>query len=240
MISRGNEHDLLGMKIILDRKNRNIIIDMEDQLNEAFVMFGEEVDQTVTSPANKNLFTTYDMDSKELGEVRSEIFHSVTAKLLFIMKRARPDIETAVSYLMTRVSKSNEKDWEKLRRCLGFIKGTIKDQRIIGANSLRDLHVCIDASYAIHENMWGHTGGTMSMGRGTLHNKSSKQKLNIRSTIESELVGVSEYLPYDLWQVNFLLNKGTTLEIILYIRTTRVQLKWKEMEEIHVLVIRVM
>ena len=208
VISRGNEHDLLGMKITLDRKNRNIIIDMEDQLNEAFVMFGEEVDQTVTSPANKNLFTTYDMDSKELGEVRSEIFHSVTAKLLFIMKRARPDIETAVSYLMTRVSKSNEKDWEKLRRCLGFIKGTIKDQRIIGADSLRDLHVWVDASHAVHENIRGHTGDTMSMGRGTLHNKSSKQKLNTRSTTESELVGVSEYLPYDLWQVNFFMEQG--------------------------------
>ena len=88
--------------------------------------------------------------------------------------------------------------------------------------------------------MRGHTGGTMSMGKGTLHNKSSKQKLNTRSTTESELVGVSKYLPYDLWQVNFLWNKVLTLGIILFIRTTRVQLKWKEMEEIHVQVIRVM
>ena len=180
------------------------------------------------------------MDSKELDEARSEIFHSVTAKLLFVMKRARPDIETAVSYLMTRVSKSNEKDWEKLRRCLGFIKGNIKDQMIIGAHILRGLHVWVDISHAIHENMRGHTGGTMSMGRGALHNKSSKQKLNTRSTTESELVGVSEYLPYDLWQVNILWNKGTTLGIILYIKTTRVQLIWKEMERINVRAIRVM
>ena len=41
------------------------------------------------------------------------------------------------------------------------------------------------------------------MGLGTLHCKSSKQKLNTRSSTESELVGVSEYLPYDIWQVNF-------------------------------------
>ena len=152
------------MKITFDRKNKNIIINMEDQINEAFDMFGEAVDDTVTSPANKNLFTTFDEISKELDEARSEIFHSVTAKLLFIMKRARPDIETAVSYLMTRVSKSNEKDWEKLKRCLGFMKGSIKDHRVIGADSLRDLHVWVDASHAVHENMRGHTGGTMSMG----------------------------------------------------------------------------
>ena len=47
----------------------------------------------------------------------------------------------------------------------------------------------------------------MSMGRGTFHNRSSKQKLNTRSTTESELVGVSEYLPYDLWQVNFFMEQ---------------------------------
>ena len=208
VISRGNEHDLLGMKIVMDRKNKNINIDMTDQIKEALEMFGEEVDDTVVSPAKRHLFETYDGKSDELCEARSEIFHSVTAKLLFIMKRARPDIETTVSYLMTRVSRSNEKDWDKLKRCLGFLKGTINDKRIIGADSLRDLHVWVDASHAIHENMRGHTGGTMSMGIGTLHNKSSKQKLNTRSTTESEVVGVSEYLPYDLWQVNFFREQG--------------------------------
>jgi hypothetical protein len=114
------------------------------------------------------------------------------------MKRARPDVETAISYLMTRVSKNNVEDWKKLKRCLGFMKGTIDDKRIIGADSLRDLHVWVDASYAIHGDMRGHKGGTMSMCTGTLHCRSGKQKLNTRSTTKSELVGVSEYLPYDI------------------------------------------
>ena len=208
VISRGNEHDLLGMKIKINRKHKTVTIDTREQLQEAFDMFDEELDDSVTSPANKNLFTTYDGISEELNEERSEIFHSVVAKILFIMKRGRPDVETTVSYLMTRVSKSNLKDWEKLKRCLGFLKKTFNDLRTIGADSLRDLHVWVDASHAIHENMRGHTGGTMSMGIGTLHSKSSKQKLNTRSTTESELVGVSEYLPYDLWQVNFFKFQG--------------------------------
>ena len=83
------------------------------------------------------------------------------------------------------------------------MKVTINDLLIIGADILRDLHVWVDASHAVHANMIGNTGGTMSMGTGTLHNESSKQKLNTRSTTESEVVGVSEYLPYDIWQVNF-------------------------------------
>ena len=193
---------------MFDRRNKRVRINIKDHIEEAFQMFGEELDATVTSPANKNLFTTYDGESDELNESRSEIFHSVTAKLLFIMKRARPDTETTVSYLMTRVSKGNEKDWDKLGRCLGFMKGSIDDERIIGADSLRNLHVWIDASHAVHANMRGHTGGTMSMGLVTLHNKSSKQKLNTKSTTESEVVGVSEYLPYDLWQAHFFHHQG--------------------------------
>ena len=122
----------------------------------------------------------------------------MTAKLLFIMKRGRPDVETTISYLMTRVSKSNEKDWEKLKRCLGFIKGTRDDLRVIGADNLEDLCIWVDASHATHENMRGHTGGIMSAGTGAIHCKSSKQKLNTRSTTESELVGASEYLQYPL------------------------------------------
>ena len=43
-----------------------------------------------------------------------------------------------------------------------------------------------------------YTGRVMSFGTGILYGKSSKEKLNIRITTELELVGVSEYLPYDI------------------------------------------
>ena len=61
------------------------------------------------TPSNKNLFNT-SQDLCELNIQKSEIFYSVVAKLLYITKRARPDIETAVSYLYTRVSKSTDDD----------------------------------------------------------------------------------------------------------------------------------
>ena len=86
----------------------------------------------------------------------------------------------------------------KIKTLFRFNKGTFKDQRIIEADSLRDLYVWVNASHDVHENMRGHTGDTMSMCRGTLYNKSSKQKLNTRSTTEPELVDVSEHLPYNL------------------------------------------
>ncbi len=43
-----------------------------------------------------------------------------------------------------------------------------------------------DASFAVHPNMGGHTGGGMTMGRGFPISVSTKQKLNTKSLPESE------------------------------------------------------
>ena len=52
----------------------------------------------------------------------------------------------------------------------------------------------------------------MSFGIGDLHTKSTKQKLNTKSSTEAELVGVSEYLPYHIWSINFLEHQGYRVE----------------------------
>ena len=134
--------------------------------------------------------------------------HSVTAKLLYITKRARPDIETGVAFLTTIVSKSTEEDWKKLKRIITFLKYTIDDVRIIGAKGLDKIYTWVDAAYAVHGDMRSQTGGTMSYGYGMIHCKSSKQKLNTKSSTESELVGASEYVPYNLWSLQFMTYQG--------------------------------
>jgi len=110
------------------------------------------------------------------------------------------------------VSKSDEDDWKKLRRGLLFMKNTINDKRIIGATTLTELLMWIDAAYAVHCNMRGHMGGVMSLGHGIVHGKSSKQKINVKSSTESELVGLSEYLPYNLWLRMFMSDQGYSLK----------------------------
>ena len=73
---------------------------------------------------------------------------------------------------------------------------------------MKDIFTFVDAAYAVHSNMRIHTGGAMSMGTGILHGKSSKQKINVKSSTEAELVGVSEYLPYNIWLMMFLKKQG--------------------------------
>ena len=72
------------------------------------------------------------------------------------------------------------------------MKNTIKYKIIIGAKTLSGLYTWIDTVYAVHNNMRGHTGGAISMGYGIIHIKHPKQKLNLKSSTESELVGMGK------------------------------------------------
>jgi len=65
------------------------------------------------------------------------------------------------------------------------------------------IEIYTDASHATHLDMRGHTGGCIVMGDGVLHCRSSKQKINTKSSTESELVGGSDYLPYPVWLLYF-------------------------------------
>ena len=83
--------------------------------------------------------------------------------------------------------------------------------RYIGADGINVLKTYVDASYAVHPDIRGHTGGAMSLGKGVFHTKCAKQKLNTKSSTETEVVGASNYLPWTLWATRFLKEQGYTL-----------------------------
>jgi len=66
----------------------------------------------------------------------------------------------------------------------------------------------VDTSHAVHPNMRSHTGGIMTLGSGGVYAVSAKQKLNTRSSTESELVGLHDVMPQILWTRNFLQTQG--------------------------------
>ena len=55
-------------------------------------------------------------------------------------------------------------------------------------------------------------GGAVSYGRGIICSKSSKQKINTKSSTEAELVGICDFLQYPLWFLLFLKYQGYTLD----------------------------
>jgi hypothetical protein len=70
------------------------------------------------------------------------------------------------------------------------------------------VHLCLigipgwsstDASFAVHTEKMGHTGGILSMGQGAVYANTTRQKLVTRSSTASELVGVHDAMPDILW-----------------------------------------
>ena len=78
----------------------------------------------------------------------------------------------------------------------------------MGKDKLRQLCKWVDAAYGVHPDLKSHTGGCMSFGYGIVHCKSSKKKLNTKSSTEAKVVGVSDYIPYNIWICLFMGAQG--------------------------------
>ena len=209
-VKRGKEHVFVGMNISFMGDNK-VKLTMRSYLEEAIQTFGEDVSAGAATPANRNLFVVN--ETLSLLETRkAEIFHHVVAKLLYVAKRARVDLQLAIAFLCTRVSKSTQEDWEKLRRVLKYIHKTIDLPRIIGMRDFSVLQTWVDASYATHPDMRSHTGGVISLGHGVINSKSSKQKINTKSSTEAELVGASDFVSHTMWTSWFLKDQGYVVE----------------------------
>jgi hypothetical protein len=135
-------------------------------------------------------------------------FHTIVAKVLYVTKQARPDTSLAIAFLTTRVRAPDTDDWEKLCHLMEYLRGDRDQPLILSGDTEGVLMWYVDASFAVHPNMRGHTGGCMIMGRGFPISVSTKQKLNTKSSTESELVGVDDMMPIIIWTRYFLLEQG--------------------------------
>jgi hypothetical protein len=161
--------------------------------------------QHFKTPAPDNLLVVNE-DCEKLSEVVSADFHTIVAKTLYVTKSARPDTCLAIAFLNTRVRAPDTNDWEKLCHLMEYLRGNHDWPIVLGADNDRLLMWYIDASFAMHPNMHRHTGSGLTMGRGVPISVSTKQKLNIRSSTKSELVGAGDMMPIIFWTCYFLLS----------------------------------
>ena len=127
-------------------------------------------------------------------------------------KRGRPDIQVAVAFLTTRVTGPDSDDWNKLARLMRYIRSTIDLTLTLSTSNFNAIKWWVNASYTVHPNMRGHTCATMTLGKGSISSISSKQKINARSSTESELIGINDVLGQILWTRNFLIDQGYNMK----------------------------
>lgn len=88
------------------------------------------------------------------------------------------------------------------------LNGTRDDALTLGADSLRVIKWHVDAAFAVHPDFESHTGGKMSFGIGAVQSLSRKQKLNAKSSTESELAGADDASVLILWTKLFMEAQG--------------------------------
>ena len=208
-VCRGKVHDFLGMKLdfTTPRQVKVTMFEYVQEILDAYNKIDPKDTGLKTTAAPKDLFVV-DEDCEKLNQDKAVAFHNIVAKVLFATKRARPDTCTAIAYLTTRVREPDKDDWQKLRHHIQYLRMTKDLALILSADGTGILKWWIDASFAVHPNMRGHSGGGLSMGRGCPIVGSTKQKLNTRSSTETEVVGVDDFMPSILWTRYFLIAQG--------------------------------
>ena len=166
-----------------------------------------DMDGVVLTPAVDHLFDV-NPDAESLDTAQAELFHHLTAKLLFLCKRAHPDIQTPVVFMTTRVQGPDVDDYKKLAHTIRYLHGALDLALTFEANDTHMIKWWVNASFAIHPDMHSHTGGTMSLGKGSAYSTSTRHKINTKSSTEAELVAVNNVMPLILWTQYFLEAQG--------------------------------
>jgi hypothetical protein len=182
---------------------------MEKYTEQILDEFPEEITKSSPCPHNENLFRIREeSEARYLPEDQAIQFHHTVAQLVFLQKRARRDIQTAVSFLSSRVKQPDEDDWGKVRRVLQYLKGTKSLKLRITVDSLKESKWYIDGSHNVHWDCKGQSGAAMTLGKGAVISSSTKHKTNSKSACESELISVDDNISTVLWSLYFMQAQG--------------------------------
>jgi hypothetical protein len=175
----GKTHNYLGISFDYAFEGE-VWINMHKYLSKVIEDFPEEITGVSATQAADYLFKVRE-DGKKLDKEQADIFHHTVYQLLFGANRACQDIQTAVSFLTTRVQAPDEDDRGKLKRVLKYLKGTRYLKLILSTDALNfAIHWYIDGSHQVHKECWGQTGSLVTFEAGAISSSSNKQKCTQR------------------------------------------------------------
>ena len=207
-LQTGNCIGHLGMRM-QRMDNGDIYVDMETFTKHAVEVWG--VPKASRCPADGDLFEISDKDEPLDQQGRID-FHSAVARLLFLAKRVRPDICTAVSFLCSRTTAPTLSDWCKLDRLFGYLAHTMCFGIKFRADGKLEPMAYADAAFLVHEDAVSRTGVIVMVAGGVVYGSSSKQKLVTKSSAEAELVAMCDGATAALVVRAFMYQQGHQLQ----------------------------
>lgn len=213
-IHEGTKHNYLGM--VLDFSDPGYVhINQTGMIQEivksasiaALELATGPVEAKPKTPTHEKLFQSTPNSPPLSSELAKEV-HSLTARILFIANRGRPDLITFISFMTKRVLSPTVEDGKKLLRAIYYLRHTTQLDLKLGFKGDPQVSLYIDASFAVHDDCKSHSGTLATLGHGAYYTKSTTQKLNTTSSCEAELVALSKGLQQGLWSQAFLTAQG--------------------------------
>jgi hypothetical protein len=134
----------------------------------------------------------------------ADAFHHTVYQLLFASNLARRDIQTAVSFLITRLQAPDKDDWGKLKQILKYLNGTRHLKLTLCADQMKFvMHWYVDGLHQVHDDCRGQTGSLVTFGKEAVASSLNKMKCNTKSSMETELISLVDKLTDIIWMCYF-------------------------------------
>ena len=196
---RQNLNNYFGME--LDYRNQVMLnVSMLIHLGSVLQEFSQNLGATAATPYTDPLFKVlYDIKTQYLAQYQSQTFRHKVPQLLCTSYGSHRDIQTVVEFLVTCVNKPYKDYWGELKCVLEYLKGTQNPDISLIIGDISVVKWWFNAPYAAHEDLQSHMTVIMSLGKLQVFNLSKKQKINVNSPTEDEMIGVNKSIAKILW-----------------------------------------
>ena len=191
-------HEYLGITIDYSIPQK-LVFTMFDYLEDVIVEADKDLKNSCLYYPGSDSLMKMDYNLPSLPTKDAKLFHHHVARLLFVSKRTRPDIQVCVEFLCTRVKAPTEQDYKNLGKVINYLKETVHLPLVVGAEDSKRLTWNINASFAVYPYCKNHNGACLTLGHDSILSISTKQKINTKRSTEAELVKVDDAMTFVMW-----------------------------------------
>jgi hypothetical protein len=206
-VEEGDTINVVGLRFELNREEKYVKI-TQGKLVKACNSFFDDI-KIYDTPYGANFFED---DENDILLSDQTLYRSILMTMSFGAHRTYPELLYGISYLATKQGKAKEGHMRRLKRMLGYIKGSTDHFLMLKPKSLKI--VCYaDASYGEHEDGKSHTGGVVGFegfekGISPIMFISGKQPVVAKSSYEAELIAASTVGDSFVWLKDMMLELG--------------------------------
>ncbi|WOH01606.1 hypothetical protein DCAR_0520990 [Daucus carota subsp. sativus] len=207
----GPAQQILGMKIIRDRKARKLFLSQKEYVERVIKRFNMKNAKPVGTPLSNHFKLSKKScpsTEKEKKMMKDVPYSSAVGSLMYAMVCTRPDIAHAVGVVSRYLSNPGREHWEAVKWILRYLKGTSKlclcyggAKPILEGYTDADMAGDLDSRKSTSSYIFTLAGGAVSW-------QSKLQKCVALSTTEAEYIAMTEAGKELKWLKGFLQELG--------------------------------